>query len=291
MSSVWSKVVFALKTSLFAAKAAGLLAFFSLYYIPKSLRPVPEWPYRLALSTVLLRAAFRYLADTRNQLPMQLEPINEGDRFVLMEPPRTPLSGALASESIKPGPVGGVWFPERPQPEAQRVWIQFVGGAFVLGYPPNMTSKLFGNVATKHFKATHTLSAQYRLAKPGTCFPAAVQDAVTAYNYVLSLGVSPKNIFLAGDSAGANIALALVRYIESAQLPTPGKYSVVSARRNADQALHRWRLVVFSLGPCAAQCWGGLSQPSKCRLGLARTRNLGLGRQCLYPGWRDFKRS
>lgn len=73
----------------------------------------------------------------------------------------------------------------------------------------------------KHFAADKLIWAQYRLAADETtCFPAAVQDALTYYHYVLSLGVHPRNITLSGDSAGGNVVLALMRYLEAQQRST-----------------------------------------------------------------------
>jgi acetyl esterase/lipase len=40
-----------------------------------------------------------------------------------------------------------------------------------------------------------------------------LQDAVTAYQYILDLGIPPSKVVLSGDSAGANLVLALLRYI------------------------------------------------------------------------------
>lgn len=69
-----------------------------------------------------------------------------------------------------------------------------------------------------------SLMPQYRLASDrSTCFPAALQDGLTAYMYLVEQGVSARDIVLSGDSAGANLALALVRYLtkekESLLLP------------------------------------------------------------------------
>ncbi len=43
----------------------------------------------------------------------------------------------------------------------------------------------------------------YRLA-PDHPFPAALDDCVTAYRWLLGQGISPQNVVLAGDSAGGN---------------------------------------------------------------------------------------
>ena len=66
---------------------------------------------------------------------------------------------------------------------------------------------------------------QYRLASDPACtFPAAVQDAVTGYNHLLNMDIPASNIVISADSAGGNIAIALLRYLSSADgksLPSP----------------------------------------------------------------------
>jgi acetyl esterase/lipase len=59
------------------------------------------------------------------------------------------------------------------------------------------------------------LCLQYRLAgTPNGRFPAQLQDAISAYSYLLhTLHIPASQIILSGDSAGANLALGLLRYI------------------------------------------------------------------------------
>ncbi len=61
------------------------------------------------------------------------------------------------------------------------------------------------------------LCPEYRLAShPGGRFPAALQDAVTAYAFlVFELKVPAANVVLSGDSAGAHLVLGLLRYINA----------------------------------------------------------------------------
>lgn len=72
------------------------------------------------------------------------------------------------------------------------------------------------------------VSVAYRLAGSagGQPFPSQLQDAISAYSYILSLGVPAKNVVLAGESAGGNLVLELLRYLEEwgaeAALPSPG---------------------------------------------------------------------
>ena len=56
---------------------------------------------------------------------------------------------------------------------------------------------------------------QYRLSiDDSTRFPAGLQDVVTSYCYLTQeLGVPASKIVLSGDSAGANLVLAFVKYL------------------------------------------------------------------------------
>ncbi|KAI9137549.1 Alpha/Beta hydrolase protein [Paraphysoderma sedebokerense] len=66
------------------------------------------------------------------------------------------------------------------------------------------------------------LSVNYRLA-PEYPFPAAIHDAYASYQFLVkSLNIQPKNIIVAGDSAGGNLALALLLVLHRTSEPYPG---------------------------------------------------------------------
>lgn len=79
------------------------------------------------------------------------------------------------------------------------------GGGYATGsstYARNLTSKL-ADVANMD-----VLCFDYRLA-PEHHYPAALEDALKAWNYLLLQGYGAENIIITGDSAGGNLALAL----------------------------------------------------------------------------------
>lgn len=68
---------------------------------------------------------------------------------------------------------------------------------------------------------------EYRLA-PEHPFPAAIDDSLTAYQWLLGQGVSPSDIVFAGDSAGGGLALALLLAVRDQGMPLPAAATVMS---------------------------------------------------------------
>jgi epsilon-lactone hydrolase len=66
-----------------------------------------------------------------------------------------------------------------------------------------------------------TLALAYRLA-PEHPFPAALDDAVAGYRFVLKQGIAPERIALSGESAGGGLAVAAALRLREAGDPLPG---------------------------------------------------------------------
>ncbi|MDE5907607.1 MAG: alpha/beta hydrolase [Lachnospiraceae bacterium] len=80
------------------------------------------------------------------------------------------------------------------------------GGGYSTGsslYARTLTTKLAASTSMD------VLCFDYRLA-PENPYPAAAQDAMKAWNYLMLLGYGARDVIIAGDSAGGNMALSLV---------------------------------------------------------------------------------
>jgi acetyl esterase/lipase len=67
---------------------------------------------------------------------------------------------------------------------------------------------------------TRTLALAYRLA-PEHPFPAALEDAIAGYHYLLSQSFDPKRIAVAGESAGGGLAIAMLVSLRDRGVPLP----------------------------------------------------------------------
>ncbi|KAJ5494449.1 Alpha/beta hydrolase fold-3 [Penicillium fimorum] len=215
-------------------------SFYSIYYIPSSLRQSPTWTYRQACMTRLLERVFHIITEIGFTQSLSLEPDKVGDRWVTIDPASaSAYSSDFASETVKPEMVGGTWYPNLPSKqslleEQGLVVLSFHSGSllWLTGRPEDSgpTATLLNNSLGNN---TRSLWLQYRLGGGSnpTPYPGAMQDAVTAYIYLIkNMGISPSRIVLAGDSTGSTIAVALLRYLASirevknhelAELPPP----------------------------------------------------------------------
>lgn len=98
------------------------------------------------------------------------------------------------------------------------------GGAYTFGSMDTYRDFLGWLVRRTHARA---LWLDYRLA-PECPFPAAVDDALAGYRWLLEQGADPQRIIFAGDSAGGGLALATMLATRDAGLPLPAGATLLS---------------------------------------------------------------
>jgi monoterpene epsilon-lactone hydrolase len=98
------------------------------------------------------------------------------------------------------------------------------GGGYVIGSAESSVP-LAAELARR--TSAKVITLDYRLA-PENPFPAAVDDAKAAYQGLLSQGIAPGHIALAGESAGGGLAVAAALALRDAQVPLPASILAMS---------------------------------------------------------------
>src|SRR3984957_12813388 len=134
-----------------------------------------------------------------------------------------PVAADVKCEPVNAGGVKSEWV-TAPGADAGRAVLYLHGGGYVIG-SINTHRALAGRLS-RAAKA-RVLVIDYRLA-PEHPFPAAVDDSVAAYRWMLAQGIKPSRIAVAGDSAGGGLAAATLVAIRDAKLPIPGAGALLS---------------------------------------------------------------
>jgi monoterpene epsilon-lactone hydrolase len=134
-------------------------------------------------------------------------------------------------------PIRGRWL-RAESSDNRQVALYLHGGAFTFRMPHGhtaMVSKICAEAGCGAFMPW------YRLA-PEHPYPAAPEDCLAAYRALLEGGHAPGDIVLMGDSAGGNLALALLHIIRRESLPMPAGAITFSPVTDAAQISATWRL-------------------------------------------------
>jgi len=119
-------------------------------------------------------------------------------------------------EQADAGGVPAEWVVADAVP-ASRVLMYLHGGAYQIGSPATLRHMIALVSAAAQVRV---LSVDYRLA-PEHPFPAAVDDALAAFRYLLRSGIAPTSLAIAGDSAGGGLALATLIALRDSSEPLP----------------------------------------------------------------------
>jgi acetyl esterase/lipase len=124
------------------------------------------------------------------------------------------IAGDVTGEPVTANGVRAEWT-STPGDSRERALLWVHGGGYVIG---SLDSHRHLVSEAGRAAGCWALALDYRLA-PEHPFPAAVDDAVAGYRYLLARGIEPGRIAIAGDSAGGGLVVAAMVAIRDAGLP------------------------------------------------------------------------
>jgi len=174
-----------------------------------------------------------------------------------------PVPADVAVKSVQ-APMAAEWL-EPPAAREGAAVLYFHGGGYVIGSP---RSHRHLAAAIGRAARARVLLPDYRLA-PEHPFPAAVDDAVAAYRWLLDRGHAPSGIALAGDSAGGGLVVATLLALRERRLPKPAACACISP----------WVDLTFSGGSYATKAasdpivtWEGVTEMARAYVGKGDAR-------------------
>ncbi|KAL4075073.1 Alpha/Beta hydrolase protein [Scleroderma yunnanense] len=205
-----------------------LLPVWSVMYMFTRPRPTWSWTHAMIVAYIRRSTLFAYKVDMRmfmgspdyRAIPSTTKYNVEaawidGVQPHLITAEFTILASVACTTPIR---IPGYWYardgtapkPNKPvaRTNQKKVLLYFHGGAFTF-----LSAHPKDPYAIPLFRVEYRLSSTHPLPEQHP-FPAAILDALAGYIHLVEVvGYDPSNIIVAGDSAGGNLALALVRYL------------------------------------------------------------------------------
>ena len=172
----------------------------------------------MSLRAELIRLCLRWFVKRRQVTVAQSQQrIKLLERFVPGPPADVQFvnvdAGGIAAERIT-----------TPLSRPERHVLYLHGGAYVAGSPA-LYRDFTWRIAAR--ARAHVLCIDYRLA-PKHPFPAALDDALRAYRWMLAENIDPKRMAIVGDSAGGGLTFATMLRLRDEKLPLPAAAVVIS---------------------------------------------------------------
>ena len=147
-------------------------------------------------------------------------------RFARLAAPRRAVRARI--EPARHGDLELEWLiPDQVDPQRVRYYLH--GGAFVACSVATHRESVARMARAARARA---LMPEYRLA-PEHPFPAALEDCVAGYRFLLQSGIRPEHIVIAGDSAGGALTLGTLLSLRDAGDPLPGAAVLLSPATDA----------------------------------------------------------
>lgn len=152
---------------------------------------------------------------------------------------RVRLEAGIKTERVTVGGVPCEWMIDGARPDGPLI-LYLHGGGFVLG-ASHLHRKMVAYLTTR--TGGRALMVDYRLA-PEHPFPEPLEDCVAVYKELLKQGIAPRDMVIAGDSAGGNLTMTTLIAARDAGLPLPA--AAVCLSPATDLRLHdevKWTTV------------------------------------------------
>ena len=170
---------------------------------------------RLGLVNLYLRL-FMKRALARMRDPAEMRRMFDRDARRFFAPPQGANFVDAQIRRTDGGSIAALWC-SRGRPDRRKVILYLHGGAYLAG---SLQTHRHLGAALAGAAGARLLLPDYRLA-PEHPFPAALDDAVAAYDHLLAAGYGPGQIALAGDSAGGGLVFALLLRLGAEGRPLP----------------------------------------------------------------------
>jgi acetyl esterase/lipase len=175
----------------------------------------------VSVSAKLLRLGLRTLIKRRSRPETVVEEWRR--RVDLVSPwipaiPRRIASTIIAADGVSAHSLA----PAAAAPDRHIVYLH--GGAYVFGsamFYRDLTWRIAESACAR------MLCIDYRLA-PEHPFPAALDDVLAAYRWLLAKGAHPRRVTIMGDSAGGGLALAALLRLRDESAPLPAAAVLLS---------------------------------------------------------------
>jgi acetyl esterase/lipase len=167
----------------------------------------------MSIRAELLRLAMRLLFKSANPQP-DIAAIRRRLDWVKRIVPGPP-KGTQVSRVMAGGVPGVEVATARSRDDCHVLYLH--GGGYVYGSPSYYRDFIW-RIADA--SAARVLCIDYRLA-PEHPFPAAVDDAVSAYRWLLAVGADPRRMAVMGDSAGGGLAYGMLLKLRDLGVPLP----------------------------------------------------------------------
>ena len=119
-------------------------------------------------------------------------------------------------KSVDAGGVPSEWI-YVPEASQEKIFFHLFGGGYIMG---DLLTRRWSPYLYSRQTNMRILNVGYRLA-PEHPYPAALEDSLNAYRWLLKQGFNPKNIVICGESAGGGLTMATMLKLRELNLPLP----------------------------------------------------------------------